>query len=104
METRTKNVTTVWFSVSVLLIVLIALQGCQPAESNNEALTMVEPAARISRSPEQTDCPIMGMTIDKNVYTEYKGKKVYFCCAACINKFNENPEQYLSKLPQFSQL
>ena len=97
METRVKHLMTVWLSISVVLIGLIALQGCQTTESKNEA------AAGISRSPEQTDCPIMGMAVDKNVYTEYKGKKVYFCCAGCINTFKEDPEKYLSKLPQFNQ-
>ncbi len=30
---------------------------------------------------EQTMCPVMdGNKIDKNVFVEYKGKKVYFCC------------------------
>ena len=102
METRTKHLMTVWFSISVVLIGLIALHGCQTAESKNETASMVEPAAGIS-TPEQTDCPIMGMAVDKNVNTKYKGKKVYFCCAGCINTFKGDPEKYLSKLPQFNQ-
>lgn len=50
---------------------------------------------------EQTTCPVMGGPIDPNVYTEYKGKRVYFCCKGCDKKFLENPEQYVDKLPQF---
>ena len=50
---------------------------------------------------EQTLCPIMGGQIDKKYFTVYKGKKVYFCCPGCEEKFNENPELYLDKLPQF---
>lgn len=51
---------------------------------------------------EQTMCPIMdGNKIDKNVFVEYKGKKVYFCCAQCKANFEADPEKYLSKLPQF---
>ena len=50
---------------------------------------------------EQTICPVMGNAINKDYYTEYKGKKVYFCCPGCDKLFNENPEKYLSKLPQF---
>ncbi len=42
------------------------------------------------------------MAVDKNVHTEYKGKKVYFCCAGCIAGFKEDPEKYIAKLPQFS--
>jgi YHS domain-containing protein len=52
---------------------------------------------------EQTMCPVMdGNKIDKNVFVEYNGKKVYFCCADCKAKFEAEPEKYLSKLPQFA--
>ena len=29
---------------------------------------------------EQKICPVMAGPIDKNIYTDYKGKRVYFCC------------------------
>jgi Cu(I)/Ag(I) efflux system membrane fusion protein len=44
-----------------------------------------------------------GNPIDKNVFTEYKGKKVYFCCPACIDKFKAEPEKYVKDLPQFKE-
>ncbi len=51
---------------------------------------------------EQAMCPIMdGNKIDKNVFVEYKGKKVYFCCPECKVKFEAEPEKYVAKLPQF---
>jgi YHS domain-containing protein len=56
-----------------------------------------------SMSMEQTTCPLTGQPIDKKVSIQYKGKTVYFCCAACIAPFKKNPEKYLSKLPQFMQ-
>jgi YHS domain-containing protein len=40
--------------------------------------------------------------INKEIYTEYKGKKVYFCCPGCKEQFEKEPEKYLGKLPQFS--
>lgn len=55
-----------------------------------------------SAAGEQTLCPVMGGVIDKKVFTEYQGKKVYFCCPACIGMFNKDPQKYLHKLPQFS--
>jgi YHS domain-containing protein len=51
---------------------------------------------------EQTTCPVTGQPIDKNVFVEYKGKKVYFCCADCKGQFEKEPEKYVSKLPQFA--
>jgi YHS domain-containing protein len=54
-----------------------------------------------AQTSEQTTCPVMGGKINKSVFIEYKGKKVYFCCPGCIDKFKANPEQYVAKLPQF---
>ncbi len=51
---------------------------------------------------EQKTCPVMeGNPINPNIFVEYQGKKVYFCCSACPEKFKADPEKYLSKLPQF---
>ncbi|MHC4783365.1 MAG: efflux RND transporter periplasmic adaptor subunit, partial [Planctomycetota bacterium] len=52
---------------------------------------------------EQTHCPVMGGPINKDVFVEYKGKKVYFCCGGCDDAFLKEPEKYLPKLPQFQQ-
>lgn len=51
---------------------------------------------------EQTVCPVMGGAINKDVFTEYKGEKIYFCCPGCKPKFEKDPEKYVSKLPQFA--
>ena len=55
----------------------------------------------LSAAIEQTTCPVMGGAINKNIFTEYKGKKVYFCCAGCEQQFKKDPEKYAAKLPQF---
>lgn len=47
-------------------------------------------------------CPIMGGKVNPQISTEYKGKKVYFCCSGCIEQFKANPKKYVDKLPQFS--
>lgn len=46
----------------------------------------------------QTLCPIMGKAINKDVFVDHKGKRIYFCCAGCIDKFNENPDKYLKSM------
>jgi YHS domain-containing protein len=79
------------------LVGLLLVGGCKKSEP--EGPTEVETATAVAG--EQTICPIMGMAIDKDIFVEYKGKKVYFCCADCKDKFNAEPEKYLAKLPQF---
>lgn len=71
------------------------------AELKPKAMTMPMPVKKIAAAAEQTMCPIMDMAIDKKVFVEYKGKKVYFCCPGCEDKFNAEPEKFLAKLPQF---
>ncbi|HIJ72043.1 MAG TPA: efflux RND transporter periplasmic adaptor subunit [Planctomycetes bacterium] len=50
---------------------------------------------------EQKTCPVMGGPINKDIFIDYKGKKVYFCCPGCESRFRENPEKYIPRLPQF---
>ena len=73
------------------------MQAAKPAEDTNKTETTA------AASVEQTMCPVMdGNKINKNVFVEYKGKKVYFCCEDCKAKFLAEPEKYVAKLPQFA--
>jgi YHS domain-containing protein len=53
--------------------------------------------------PQKT-CPVMGNPIDKNIYADYQGKRVYFYCAMCPPKFKKEPEKYLKKLKDFGEM
>ncbi len=46
----------------------------------------------------QTVCPVRGDKIDKSVYADYQGKRIYFCCEGCDKDFKKDPEKYLKKL------
>ena len=52
----------------------------------------------VVEAKEQTTCPIMGGKINKNVYTDYKGKRVYFCCGGCVDTFKKDAEKYVKKM------
>lgn len=85
-------------------VAFLGLAGCQkqtPAKTTTKAAEAApgQPAAQVA---EQTTCPVMGGAIDKNIFVEYKGKKVYFCCKACVETFQADPEKYIAKLPQFA--
>ncbi|MCP3964765.1 MAG: hypothetical protein GY750_04735 [Lentisphaerae bacterium] len=49
-------------------------------------------------SKQQTKCPVMGGKINKNLYYDYKGQRIYVCCKGCIAIIKKNPEKYLEKL------
>ena len=46
----------------------------------------------------QTTCPVMGGKINKEVYTDYKGERIYFCCEGCISEFQKDPAKYIEKV------
>jgi YHS domain-containing protein len=105
---------------TLVLVTVLGFAGCKKKESpampaketpmkdmQKQAQTTAndtnKTAAATVASIEQTTCPVMeGNKIDKNVFVEYKGKKVYFCCADCKAKFLADPEKYTAKLPQFA--
>ena len=72
-------------------------------EHGASAGTAVEAMTASANAPTgvQTLCPVMGGAINKDIFVEHQGKKVYFCCPGCIEQFEAEPEKYLGKLPQF---
>ncbi len=109
-----KKNSAMFIVTSLLLVGLIMLNGCKksepaPSETSEKMQEMQEHASMMSESAkevvsaiEQTDCPVMGGAINKALFTEYEGKKVYFCCSGCKPKFEAEPEKYIAKLPQFN--
>ena len=98
MKIRRTQFGIVLMLAGLLLIGVVALTSCK---KKSEPAEPAETAKAVSAAIQQTTCPIMGGPINKDIFTEYKGKKVYFCCAGCKEKFEKEPEKYLDKLPQF---
>jgi len=48
----------------------------------------------------QARCPVMGGPIDKALYVDAKGKRVYLCCAGCEGAVQAEPEKYIKKIEQ----
>lgn len=93
-----KKFSMVFLLAGLLLVGLFVLNGCKKSEPTAAPAQTKEVA---SAAIEQTTCPVMGGAINKDIFVEYKGKKVYFCCAGCETKFEADPEKYIAKLPQF---
>lgn len=69
---------------TVLLVVLaLSITASLPAGENTH---------------DQKTCPVMGGKINTDVYADYEGKRVYFCCEACIGTFKQDPAKYVKKL------
>ena len=84
----------------VLSLALVAGWGCMDMSSCPvHRLLFGSKKAEAKQAPgPQTVCPIMGGKIDRKVYTDYEGKRVYFCCPGCIEKFRKDPAKYVQQL------
>lgn len=59
--------------------------------------------ATINAAPKgtaQKKCPVMSGSINKNIFVDYKGYRIYFCCSGCDSEFKSNPEKYLQKMKE----
>ena len=91
-------------TISVIMVLAVWLVGCakqdagtapadQPPGGSTSKAAPAAPAAKV-----QTMCPVLGNPISKDVFVDYQGQRIYFCCADCIGKFKSSPETYLKKL------
>ncbi len=48
----------------------------------------------------QTVCPVLGGNLNKDVYVDCQGKRVYFCCNGCDAKFRQDPGKYMKKIQE----
>ena len=101
---RNRKMSKLIVSLTALVIIgVVFAGGCKkqtsPPPSPVNSVSQTQPAAA---AVEQTICPVMGGSINKDIFVEYQGKKVYFCCESCKADFEKNPEKYLAKLPQFA--
>lgn len=63
------------------------------------ALSLVFALAAVAGDNKgNTKCPVMGNDVNKTVYTDYKDKRVFFCCEGCIAEFHKDPAKYLKKI------
>lgn len=46
----------------------------------------------------QVTCPVSGDAVDKKVFVERDEEKIYFCCSACVSKYQNDPKKYAANL------
>ena len=48
-----------------------------------------------SKVVAQKTCPVMGGAINKEIFADYNGRRIYFCCNGCPDTFKKDPEKYV---------
>ena len=71
--------------------------GCKDAAAC-KVESAVKGISETNTASEQKTCPVMGAPINKEIYTDYNGKRIYFCCKGCVATFNKDPQKYLDKM------
>jgi len=87
MHTSGMKISIVVLLAGVLVIGLAGCKGKSDTGTDSNAAAKAAGETTTTAAVAQTTCPIMGKPIDKAVFTEYKGQKVYFCCQGCADKF-----------------
>jgi YHS domain-containing protein len=82
----------------LLVAVALALMRVGPVLAQQRSVGAVGQAQAQTQGKPQTKCPVLGGNIDKNMYADYKGYHIYFCCKGCDEEFKKNPEKYLEKM------
>ena len=105
MNVKKKRFKMVLLLAGLILVGLVVVNGCkksEPAEAPASTPPPAEETVKAAAKVEQTICPVMAGPINKDIFVEYEGKKVYFCCPDCKEKFEAEPEKFIAKLPQFN--
>ncbi len=90
MHSQRLNNSGILAGLGLLMIILVS-SGTARAQS---------PASSLSNQY----CPVTTNELaDENIFIDYQGRRVYFCCSKCRKDFLKNPEAYLANLPEKSE-
>ena len=71
--------------------VYVCCEGCL-SEFKKDADTFVVKMSKEERDAirANTTCPVSGEAVSKDKFVEFEGRKVYFCCDGCKDKYKKD--------------
>jgi len=78
-------------AIAGILVAGVVVAGEHPAPADGEKV----PEPKITL---QTTCPVMGGKINKDLYVDHDGKRIYMCCKGCTASLKKDPKKYIEKL------
>ena len=71
--------------------VYVCCEGCLNEFTKN-AETFVAKMSKEEREAikANTTCPVSGEPVSKDKFVEFEGRKVYFCCDGCVEKYKKD--------------
>lgn len=78
--------------------VYFASRRCIETFKNTPESYLVEVYLEVYPQQVQVKCPVTGNPIDPQVFTEFKGRRIYYCCTSCDRRFRADPDRYTAAL------
>ncbi len=94
---------SVFYKAAILgLISVIALLSNSCGKSEKKAENEVSAKQTESIVPArpvmyQTRDGLHGKLVNRNIFTDYQGKRIYFCCFISRDEFIKDPETFMTK-------
>ena len=63
------------------------------------AALLVSVSLALAEGKPQTTCPVMkGSPVNKSLYVDAEGYRIYVCCGGCLREVQANPAKYVAQL------
>ncbi|UCB52732.1 MAG: YHS domain-containing protein [Candidatus Zixiibacteriota bacterium] len=81
-----------------VMIMGLMIMSCAEEEKSPQKVEEIptEDIGSQALKPQTTDA-FSGNPINRSIYADYHGKRIYFCCANSKRQFEEDPERYIAK-------
>lgn len=86
---------TGWIVTAAVTVALAAVIAATVYAGDNAAPAA---AATTQMVKSQVMCPVMGGAVDKQLFVDHAGKRIYVCCRGCIGTVQKDPAKYIAKL------
>ena len=80
---------------AALALALAACGWATPAGEEKQADAGKKEAKEVKR---QTTCPVLGEAINRELFVDHDGKRIYVCCQECIETVKKDPAKYIKQL------
>jgi YHS domain-containing protein len=84
--------------ITVIVALVLAFSSAGAVFAGDPTQGLLDKPGPVQTGKQQVACPVLGGKINKNLYVDYQGQRIYFCCPECIPIFKKNPEDYLKKM------
>lgn len=80
-----------------LIILFAALTSVSLLHADEKPLRDVKDMVCPVKATEGCEGGYCSKKVKRDIFVEYEGRKVYFCCKGCVKVFEKDPKTFLKK-------